>query len=429
MAGALRPRPPVTWTPSDAGAPRGRRRGRRPGRRASWSRPTRSRGARRGGRRRGAARPSWRAGGPKVARRRRRLRLTRPTSTRCVLAGPAGTHVDGGPGPPRARAGPSCPCSDAVDDVQGAARPRRRGPRPRRVAGRGRRRVLARVHLPARPPRRGPASTGSTRSTWPAAAPAGRRAPASTTGPCAGTALDWRDGEWQRRRGRLGPRALLVPRPDRRGGLLPGRAARRRCCSCPPSRASSRVTARLAASRRDRLTAHLPMLRRPHPEGLVGAVRVEVRGRTTARAGRRRARGARPARPSPPARWPRWPPAGRPPGGSPAGAAGLAAARRPAAVPHRAGRHRHQGRGLRRHRRVGRPAGAFLTARSRFGVMQPQQTLALDDIDLSDLEFWTRPARRAGGRLPHPPGRGPDPVLRRSRDVRAHAGRARATTR
>ena len=39
-----------------------------------------------------------------------------------------------------------------------------------------------------------------------------------------------------------------------------------------------RVTARLAASRRDRLTARLPMLRRPHPEGLVGAVRVELRG-------------------------------------------------------------------------------------------------------------------------------------------------------
>jgi hypothetical protein len=35
----------------------------------------------------------------------------------------------------------------------------------------------------------------------------------------------------------------------------------------------------MAASRRDRLTARLPMLRRPHPEGAVGAVRVEVRGR------------------------------------------------------------------------------------------------------------------------------------------------------
>ena len=46
----------------------------------------------------------------------------------------------------------------------------------------------------------------------------------------------------------------------------------------------SRITARLAANRRDRLTARLPMLRRPHPEGGPGAIRVEVRG---ARAGRR----------------------------------------------------------------------------------------------------------------------------------------------
>jgi hypothetical protein len=38
------------------------------------------------------------------------------------------------------------------------------------------------------------------------------------------------------------------------------------------------VTARLAATRRDRFTAQLPMLRRPHPEGLLGALRVEVRG-------------------------------------------------------------------------------------------------------------------------------------------------------
>ena len=42
--------------------------------------------------------------------------------------------------------------------------------------------------------------------------------------------------------------------------------------------AAQRVTARLAANRRDRLTARLPMLRPPHPEGGPGAVRVEVRG-------------------------------------------------------------------------------------------------------------------------------------------------------
>ena len=39
------------------------------------------------------------------------------------------------------------------------------------------------------------------------------------------------------------------------------------------------MTTRVARSRRDRLTAHLPMLRPPHAEGLLGAARVEVRGR------------------------------------------------------------------------------------------------------------------------------------------------------
>jgi hypothetical protein len=40
-----------------------------------------------------------------------------------------------------------------------------------------------------------------------------------------------------------------------------------------------RITARMGATRRDRLTAGLPMLRKPHPEGTIGAVRVELRGR------------------------------------------------------------------------------------------------------------------------------------------------------
>ena len=39
-----------------------------------------------------------------------------------------------------------------------------------------------------------------------------------------------------------------------------------------------RITARLSANRRDRLTSRLPMLTPPHREGGVGAVRVEVRG-------------------------------------------------------------------------------------------------------------------------------------------------------
>lgn len=39
-----------------------------------------------------------------------------------------------------------------------------------------------------------------------------------------------------------------------------------------------RVIARVAATRRDQATKWLPMMRKPHPEGLVGALRVEVRG-------------------------------------------------------------------------------------------------------------------------------------------------------
>ena len=39
-----------------------------------------------------------------------------------------------------------------------------------------------------------------------------------------------------------------------------------------------RITVRRSARRRDRVTARLPMLRSPHPEGGVGALRVEVRG-------------------------------------------------------------------------------------------------------------------------------------------------------
>jgi hypothetical protein len=46
-----------------------------------------------------------------------------------------------------------------------------------------------------------------------------------------------------------------------------------------------RISARVSANRRDRLTAWLPMLSPPHREGGVGAVRVEVRG-TDAEGGR-----------------------------------------------------------------------------------------------------------------------------------------------
>lgn len=41
----------------------------------------------------------------------------------------------------------------------------------------------------------------------------------------------------------------------------------------------TRIESRQAATRRDRLTTHLPMLRPPHAEGLIGGVWAEVRGR------------------------------------------------------------------------------------------------------------------------------------------------------
>jgi len=91
------------------------------------------------------------------------------------------------------------------------------------------------------------------------------------------TALDWRDGAWRRRPGGSGRELCWFPDPI--GGADCYRAARPDALLLVPAFPGvTRVTARMAATRRDRLTAWLPMLRRPHPEGMLGAVRVEVRG-------------------------------------------------------------------------------------------------------------------------------------------------------
>lgn len=96
-------------------------------------------------------------------------------------------------------------------------------------------------------------------------------------GSLTGQALDWRDGAWQRRRAGSGRELSWFPGPigaqDCYRAELPDSLLLAH--AFPGIR---RVTARLAATRRDRFSAHLPMLRRPHPEGLVGAVRVEARG-------------------------------------------------------------------------------------------------------------------------------------------------------
>jgi saccharopine dehydrogenase-like NADP-dependent oxidoreductase len=92
-----------------------------------------------------------------------------------------------------------------------------------------------------------------------------------------GQALDWRDGDWQRRPAGSGRELCWFPDPigaeDCYRAELPDALL-----LVPAFPDVERVTARLAATRRDRFSAHLPMLRKPHPEGLVGAVRVEVRG-------------------------------------------------------------------------------------------------------------------------------------------------------
>jgi saccharopine dehydrogenase-like NADP-dependent oxidoreductase len=93
-----------------------------------------------------------------------------------------------------------------------------------------------------------------------------------------GNAIDWRGGEWLTRRGRSGRQLAHFPEPvgprDCYRASLPDALLLRRAFPT-----ASRLTARLAATRRDRLTAMLPMLRRPHPDGGPGGARVEVWGR------------------------------------------------------------------------------------------------------------------------------------------------------
>ncbi|MEM7139463.1 MAG: Gfo/Idh/MocA family oxidoreductase [Actinomycetota bacterium] len=92
------------------------------------------------------------------------------------------------------------------------------------------------------------------------------------------TGLDWRDGKWTRRAGGSGRELVYFPDPI--GGRDCYRAGLPDALLLVPEFPGvDRVTARRAATRRDRLTAPLPMLRPPHAEGGIGAVRVELRGR------------------------------------------------------------------------------------------------------------------------------------------------------
>jgi hypothetical protein len=93
----------------------------------------------------------------------------------------------------------------------------------------------------------------------------------------ASMAVDWEDGDWRRRPGGSGRELIWFPEPV--GGADCYRAGLSDSLLLVPAfPGCRRVTSRLEATRRDRLTSWLPMLRPPHPEGLIGAVRVEVRG-------------------------------------------------------------------------------------------------------------------------------------------------------
>jgi hypothetical protein len=92
-----------------------------------------------------------------------------------------------------------------------------------------------------------------------------------------GTAVAFDDGEFVTARAGTGREISWFPEPvgayDCYRAELPAAAVLHEVFP-----GVSRITARMSANRRDRLTSRLPMLAPPHREGGVGAIRVEVRG-------------------------------------------------------------------------------------------------------------------------------------------------------
>lgn len=192
-----------------------------------------------------------------------------------VLAGPAGTHVDAAS--KAIELGIDVvSTSDAVSDVEGllALDGRAAGAGVRVVVGAGFSPglscVLAR-HLSDWVDEVDEIHLSRFGTGGPACARQHHRA-------LAARAVDWRDGGWVRRRGGSGRELSVFPDPV--GSLDCYRAALPDALLLQPAFPdASRIAARQAANRRQRLLALLPMLRRPHPEGRIGAIRVEVRGR------------------------------------------------------------------------------------------------------------------------------------------------------
>lgn len=91
------------------------------------------------------------------------------------------------------------------------------------------------------------------------------------------TAIGWHDGDWIERPGGSGRELDWFPEPigarDCYRAALPDPLLLHRMFP-----GVARISARVSGTRRDRLTARLPMLTPPHAAGDIGAVRVEVRG-------------------------------------------------------------------------------------------------------------------------------------------------------
>lgn len=93
----------------------------------------------------------------------------------------------------------------------------------------------------------------------------------------AGVSVGWHDGEWLQRPAGSGRELCWFPDP------VGPRDCYRFASPDPVVMQKARpelqrITARVSATRRDRLTARLPMLAPPHAEGGVGGLRTEVRG-------------------------------------------------------------------------------------------------------------------------------------------------------
>lgn len=93
----------------------------------------------------------------------------------------------------------------------------------------------------------------------------------------AGTSIGWHDGEWLQRPAGSGRELCWFPDPvGPRDCYRFGTAEPVLLQRVVPT--VQRITARVSATRRDRLTARLPMMSPPHAEGGVGGLRVELRG-------------------------------------------------------------------------------------------------------------------------------------------------------